>query len=501
VAELKERPFPPGEYPLVVVGSGPGGLQLSYSLRRLGIEHAAISEDAKPGGMFQKFPLFQRLVTWSKPHAPSEAGTREYQWYDWNSLIVDDTSHYAPTAEFMDGTSYFPSRAEMEMSLAAFAERAGVTFRYSCKWESTSRDDNGFTIHTTDGDYRSKVVVFAIGVSRPYKPADMPGVEDVPHYMDVKDAGDYIGKRVFIIGKHNSGFEIAHGLLPQAKQIFIASPSPSKLSIQAFTTDSARATYIQPYEDHIFGGGTFVLDAAIERIERTAVGYRVQAQGTTVPGPLTFDVDEVIACTGVRCPLQDLPDIGVKAFWRGGVIPRLTPYWESATVPGIFFAGGASMGAVGLKKFGLPSNSAAVHGFRYNARCLAHYLARERFGMKFEPHVIKPGDVVDYLLSEAAHAPELWNQQSYLARVVRFDEELGPVDEGIEPLHHYVDAGIDDSVAIAVETDDRGSIHPAVYVTRSGRVEEQPLAGDTLLKFENAENRSTLNTLLKSLIE
>jgi hypothetical protein len=27
-----DRPFPPGEYPVVVVGSGPGALQVSYEL-------------------------------------------------------------------------------------------------------------------------------------------------------------------------------------------------------------------------------------------------------------------------------------------------------------------------------------------------------------------------------------------------------------------------------------------------------------------------------------
>ena len=30
------RPFPPGDYPVVVVGSGPGAIQVSYSLRRHG---------------------------------------------------------------------------------------------------------------------------------------------------------------------------------------------------------------------------------------------------------------------------------------------------------------------------------------------------------------------------------------------------------------------------------------------------------------------------------
>ena len=158
------------------------------------------------------------------------------------------------------------------------------------------------------------------------------------------------------------------------------------------------------------------------------------------------------------------------------------------------------MGAVGLKKYGLPSNSAAVHGFRYNARCLADYLAREHFGFKPDPRMIPPHEVVDHLLTEATYAPELWNQQSYLARVIRFDEDLGPLDEGIHPLHHYVDADIDNSIAIAVETDDKGNIHPAVYITRSGRVDEHQLAGDTLLKFENKENRSNLNALLKSFI-
>ena len=33
----------------IVVGSGPGGLQTSYYLSRLGIDHAVISADPAPG--------------------------------------------------------------------------------------------------------------------------------------------------------------------------------------------------------------------------------------------------------------------------------------------------------------------------------------------------------------------------------------------------------------------------------------------------------------------
>ena len=54
------RPFPPGEYPVVVIGSGPGGLQVSYALRRIGLDHAVLSADPSPGGMFRRWPFFQR---------------------------------------------------------------------------------------------------------------------------------------------------------------------------------------------------------------------------------------------------------------------------------------------------------------------------------------------------------------------------------------------------------------------------------------------------------
>ena len=157
------RPFPPGEYPVVVVGSGPGGLQMSYSLRRLGIPHATISADPAPGGMFRRWPHFQRLLSWTKPYAPEERTSRAYQRYDWNSLLADevDSQAVALQASFMDGSSYFPARPEMEANLAAFAERTELEVRYDCRWLSTRReetpDGERFVLVTSDGEYRCRV--------------------------------------------------------------------------------------------------------------------------------------------------------------------------------------------------------------------------------------------------------------------------------------------------------------------------------------------------------
>src|SRR4051794_20453985 len=61
-----DRPFPPGDYPLVVVGSGPGAIQLTYALSRLGVRHATISADDGPGGVVRRRAFLQRPPAWAE---------------------------------------------------------------------------------------------------------------------------------------------------------------------------------------------------------------------------------------------------------------------------------------------------------------------------------------------------------------------------------------------------------------------------------------------------
>ncbi len=258
MAELSERPFPPGDYPVVVVGSGPGALQVSYSLGRLGIDHAVVSADEAPGGMFRRWPFFQRLLSWTKPFAPAKRGTRGYERFDWNSLIPDDDQFRSIQPEFMDGSSYFPARSEMQASLEAFAERTAIRIRFGCRWQATRReagpDGDRFVLETTDGEYRTGTLVLAVGVAEPWKP-DSPGMDLAAHYADTRPAETYADQRVFIVGKQVSAFELATGLLQWARRIIIASPSPTKLSVNTRSLVGVRARYVQPYEDHVLGGG------------------------------------------------------------------------------------------------------------------------------------------------------------------------------------------------------------------------------------------------------
>ena len=472
-----------------MVGSGPGGLQLSYALSRLGIDHAVLSDDQAPGGMFRRWPVFQRMLSWTKPHTGVARTLREYERYDWNSLLADEQAHRALMPALMDGTSYFPSRPEMQRGLETFAERTGIRVRYGCHWESTRRDDRDFVLVTSDGEYRAPLAVFAVGVAQPYRPP-IPGLDQVPHYGDFRPVETYADHRIFIVGKQNSGFEIATGLLPWARQLVLASPSPARLSVNTRSLVGVRARYVQPYEDAALAGGVLLLDTTIERVVREAAGYRVLTRNAHDGRDLTFEVDDVIAATGFTAPLLDLPALGVATFGPSR-LPAQTPFWESASLResppsgGIFFAGTITQGAPGLRKHGIPSNSGAVQGYRYNARVLARYLAEDRLGMPQPRPRLEPGDVIPSLLSDLSHGPELWHQRSYLARVINVDPARGITDEGIVPLEHFIDSGGPDAVAVTLESNGQGDPYPALYLRKDGRMSElEPLPTNPLLQFE-----------------
>ncbi|HYX88492.1 MAG TPA: NAD(P)-binding domain-containing protein [Gaiellaceae bacterium] len=485
-----ERPFPPGDYDAVVVGSGPGGLQTSYWLRRHGVRHAVISRDDAPAGMFRRLPIFQRLITWTKPDAPVARTSREYEWYDHNSLIAAEPELKALVPALMDRAFDVPSRAEMQAGIEAFAARAGIEVRYGCTWDSTRHDGDRITLETSDGEYRCRAVVFAVGVTEPWR-APVPGLEHAAHYVDTANPERYAGRSVFVVGKRNSGFEVAQGILPWARSIVLGSPRP--VQTEALARSALRVRYLHPYDEYARGGpGTYVLDVRIERVERRNSGFRVVTQGTTWDGRLEFDVDAVIAATGFRTPLRDLPRLGLVTV-NDGRVPALTPFWESVSLPGVYFAGNASQGAKGLAKRGAGASSTAVNGFRYNALVLAQHLAETLTGRE-RPRAPVP-DLASFVLGELSRAPELWVQKGYLCRVAA-SHSGGFVDEGLVPLAHFLDAAGPDAVAASVEVDDAGRIVPTVYVRRGGEITEHAFPPHPLNEYEAEPYRSELSALL-----
>jgi hypothetical protein len=260
-----------------------------------------------------------------------------------------------------------------------------------------------------------------------------------------------------------------------------------------------RVRYLHPYDEYVRGGsGTYVLDAAIDRIERAGGGLRVHAEGTTWEGKVELEADEVIVATGFRTPLEPLAALDVATV-ADGRIPAQTPFWESVSAPGIYFAGNATQGSPGMSKHGASASSSSVNGFRYNARVLVDHLARTHFGVEPLRQRVALADVVPFLLAELARAPELWIQKGYLARVLTLNGD-GGVDEGILPLAHFVDSAGPAGVAAAVEVAADGAIVPVVYLRQNGGVEEHVLPVHPLREFDGPEQGAALETVLRPLL-
>ena len=209
--------------------------------------------------MFRRWPFFQRLLSWTKPHAPVERGTPAYERYDWNSLLGEEPETCAIAPTLMDGTLVLPvapgdggeprdvrragrARGPLRLPLDRDAAARRARRRRPVRHRDHRRDVHAPTL------------ILAVGVAEPYTPPG-PGMEFAYHYADVRPAETYAGRRVCIIGKQNSGFELANGLLPWARQLVLVSPSHAKLSVDTKSLVGVRARYVQPYEDHVLGGG------------------------------------------------------------------------------------------------------------------------------------------------------------------------------------------------------------------------------------------------------
>jgi len=492
-------PSPPGDYEVVVVGSGPGGLQTSYCLARLGVRHAVVSADDGPGGMFRRFPLFERLISWTHSSADVPLHSREFEAHDQNSLVADEPHLRAfVPAQLAEGRRR-PAREEMAAALARFAERAQLPVRYGARWTATRRDEDGRLLLETDaGEYRCRAAVFAVGMTEPWVPR-IPGLGLEHHYVNVeRTSGRYRDRRVVIVGKRNSAFEVGEAVVRQGiRELTLVSPRPPDLGRLA--RSPLRPWYLTPYDEHVRGApGRYVLNASVERVERVEDGYRVHTLDPTRPEPLVLEADDVVAATGFQAQLRDLPELGVATVLDGR-LPALTPLFESVTAPGLFFAGNVTQAAQGLRKHGVASVSGMVCGFRYNARIVARHLAESLTGMTLERPAVEPARIVPYLLSELDRAPELAMQKGYLARVLSVSEH-GVRDEGILPLEVFVD-GEHDGVAATLEFDADEEIRPVLYVRRRGILREAVLPSHPLRRYEALAYREALDGLLRPLLE
>ena len=218
-------------------------------------------------------------------------------------------------------------------------------------------------------------------------------MELTQHYADVRPVETYAGRRVFIVGQAELGFRA--GYRPAA----MGSPDRPRVAVAGAHVrgNAIPGRRPRPLRPAVRGPRPWRRRQRPRRGDRprrarSGAELVVHLRRTDGGADMVVEADDVIAATGFVTPLVDLPALGVATF-GASQLPAQTPWWESVSVPGIFFAGTIGQGSKGLRKHGIPANSGAVHGARYNARVLAGHLARTRFGIEPDRPTIAPDAV------------------------------------------------------------------------------------------------------------
>ena len=191
MSPLDARPaFLPASIPSSWSGAAPAGCRTSYCLKRA----RASSTRWRPHrrrlprtGCSVKWPIYQRLLSWTKPDAPVDRGSRAYEWYDHNSLLSERRDRPAGprVAEFMDphvDGSFPPGDGGRDSRRSRTGPESPFGTAAIGSRRAARRTVSSWSRRTASTGAGSRV--FAIGAHRTRWKMPIPGIENVPHYVE-----------------------------------------------------------------------------------------------------------------------------------------------------------------------------------------------------------------------------------------------------------------------------------------------------------------------------
>ncbi|MDY6802257.1 MAG: NAD(P)-binding domain-containing protein [Cyanobacteriota bacterium] len=372
-------------YKYIVVGAGPGGLQMGYFLEKYGKDYLILEKQQTAGSFFKTNPKHRQLISINKKY--NYFTEEEFNWrHDWNSLLNDD-----PEMRFTEYTDeLFPNADLLYQYFQDFAARFELRIGYGVTVVTIKKDTDGqFIILTESGEiYKCQVLLMGLGAVASKIPYDIEGIELTTDYEDQPlDLEVYRNKRVGIMGQGNSAFETADYLSGTAAFVHILTKHPVKFAWDTHFVGDLRAVNNNIFDMYQLKSLHAVLSPRITKISKASentlqTNHEYDFPNASVPGTLklTREYDFIIRCTGWKWAPNSLFDPDIEPLtWKDGQYAKLSPMWESVNVENLFFIGGAMQGN------DRQAASGFIHGYRYNIRTLFHYL-EERFEEVPYPH-------------------------------------------------------------------------------------------------------------------
>lgn len=312
---------------VVIIGGGQSALATAYFLRRENVDFVILDANDVPGG------------AWTRT---------------WESLKLFSPKEYSSLPGWMmpPTKEAYPSREEIINYLTEYEKRYGFDIRRPTLVRNVSFQNGVFNIETDKGTVLSKVVVSSTGNwSNPYIPL-YKGRELFQgkqiHSAFYKNADEFKGKRVLIVGGGNSAAQILAEVSKTAETIWVTKNKPE------FLPDEVDGRYLfnlatRKYQAMLKGE---VLEEAHDLAKIVMVDSVKDARARGVlkaRGPfdhLTSDsavwsdgyqekVDAIIWCTGFKPNLKHLSTLSINE--NDEKINTAGP--RSLQYPGLWFVG------------------------------------------------------------------------------------------------------------------------------------------------------------------
>ncbi len=441
----------------LVVGAGPAGLQLASLLERDGRDYLVLESGSAPGAFFTRYPRHRQLISINKPHTGSTDPELNLRM-DWNSLLSDD-----PELRFTRYSErYFPPADELVRYLADFAERTAVRVSYDTTVSRVSRAgrDANFRVETAAGElFEARRLIMATGLSRLNVPT-IEGIELAEGYDTVSvDPKDFLDQRVLIIGKGNSGFETADGLIETAAVIHVAGPHSVRMAWRTHYVGHLRAVNNNFLDSYQLKSQNAVLDGEVRRIEKRGEQFVVSFSFSRVQEVTKeLSYDRVILCAGFAMDTTIFGPGAEPDLVIDGRFPEQTSAWESVNVPDLYVAGTLTQ-----QRDFKRSTSGFIHGFRYGVRALSRILAQRYHDTEwpFEKIEVTPAAVSAAVIARINRTSALWQQFGVLSDVVTVTGGEGRYQEEV-PVAYFADGGLGHPEHAFVVTLEYGPDHDQV---------------------------------------
>ena len=361
----------------IIIGAGPGGLQMGYFLHRAGRRYVILEANDCAGSFYAEYPRHRTLLSINKRfNAYPEADFNLR--HDWNSLLSDEESllfkHYSE--------ELYPDADDLHRYLKDFAAHFELNVKYDTRLAAVrSSEGSGFVLTDAAGEvYACDRLLMATGVVAPRIPTEIEGIDLAEGYEDHSlDCSLYENKRVAIIGRGNSAFEVANHLAGHASIVHLLVGQPIKHAWQTHYPGDLRAinnTVLDMYQLKSLHAAVGFRPRKLEKLddgtfkvtmEEDYPHWEVPGTGTT-----TMYYDHVIRCTGWNYVDRALfAEDCMPAMDEKMKLPQLSSAWETS-IEDLYYIGGA------MQARDKSSASAFIHGFRYNVRTLFH-LMEERY--------------------------------------------------------------------------------------------------------------------------